>query len=136
MSIKSINPATGETIAEYEETSPEEVDQLLEKAGSTFRSWRRVSHEERGSLLHRAAEILESRREELAKLMADEMGKPIAGGRGEVDKCAWVCRYYADNGADFLADEHIEADKKKSYVHFEPIGAVLAVMPWNFPCGR
>lgn len=131
--MKSVNPATGETIATYEEHSDDEVKAIVENAHQTFRDWRSTTYSERGELLRKAAEVMESNKEELARLMAEEMGKPIAGGRSEVDKCAWVCRYYADNGADFLADHHIEADRSKSYVHYEPLGVVLAVMPWNFP---
>lgn len=131
--MESINPATGDVIATYEEHSTEEVQAIVARAKETFQSWRRTPFAERANLLRAAADILESQKEELAQLMAAEMGKPIAGGRGEVEKCAWVCRYYADNGADFLADSHIEADKTKSYVHYEPLGPVLAVMPWNFP---
>lgn len=131
--MKSVNPATGETIATYEEHSDEEVAELIGRAHKAFGDWRNATYEQRGDLLRKAAEVMESRKEELARLMASEMGKPITGGRAEVDKCAWVCRYYADNGADFLADTPIEADKSKSYVHYEPLGTILAVMPWNFP---
>ncbi len=133
MSIKSINPATGELIAEYPEHAKAEIDDILDLASKTFQVWRRFPYAERGELLNKSAEELESRKEELALLMAEEMGKPIAGGRAEVEKCAWVCRYYADHGEGFLSDEHIEADRRKSYVHYEPLGTVLAVMPWNFP---
>lgn len=133
MSLKSINPANGELLAEYEVHPPEVVNEIVARGGERFTSWRRVSYSERAGLLNAAAEVLESRKEELARLMAEEMGKPVAGGRAEVEKCAWVCRYYAENGERFLADEHIEAGKTKSYVHYEPLGVVLAVMPWNFP---
>ena len=84
-------------------------------------------------MLRAAADELEARRHELASLMADEMGKPVVDGRAEVDKCAWVCRYYAENGETQLADQPIETDNGRSYVHHEPLGVVLAVMPWNFP---
>lgn len=131
--MKSINPATGEVIAEYEEHSSDQVSKILDDAHGAFLDWRSKPYSERAQILMRAADELESRKEELARLMADEMGKPISGGRGEVEKCAWVCRYYAENGESFLADEHIETDRSKSYVHYEPLGVVLAVMPWNFP---
>lgn len=131
--MKSVNPATGETIATYEEHSDDDVKAIVEQAHQAFAVWKATPYSERADLLRKAAEVMESRKEELAKLMATEMGKPVAGGRGEVDKCAWVCRYYADNGADFLADEAIETERSKSYVHYEPLGVVLAVMPWNFP---
>jgi succinate-semialdehyde dehydrogenase/glutarate-semialdehyde dehydrogenase len=84
-------------------------------------------------VLRRAAQVLEDRREENALRMAEEMGKPLRDGRAEIDKCAWVCRYYADHGAGFLADQPVATDAAKSFVHFEPLGVVLAVMPWNFP---
>ena len=133
MAIQSINPTSGEVIATYEEHSDAEVEGILEASSRAFSDWRRTPIEKRGELLSRAADVLEARKEELAILMAEEMGKPIAGGRAEVEKCAWVCRYYAEHGAAFLADEHIEAGRTKSFVHYEPLGPVLAVMPWNFP---
>lgn len=131
--MKSINPATGAEIADYEEHSSGQVTELIERAHQRFRTWRDTTFEERAMALERAAKELENRKEELARLMADEMGKPIAGGRSEVEKCAWACRYYAENAEMFLADHHIEADRTKSYVHYEPLGVILAVMPWNFP---
>lgn len=131
--MKSVNPATGETIATYEEHSTEEVGAIIDRAHETFGKWRRTEFADRADLLRNAADLLEDRTEDLAKLMAAEMGKPIVGGRAEVQKCAWVFRYYADEGAGFLGDVQIEADRAKSYVHFEPLGVVLAVMPWNFP---
>ena len=133
MPLQSINPATGELIATYEEHTAEQVSEIVDRSRRRFDIWRRVTLEERAKLLNAAAEVLESRKEELARLMTEEMGKPIAGGRAEVEKCAWVCRYYAENAEAFLADEHIEADKTRSYVHYQPLGPVLAVMPWNFP---
>lgn len=131
--MKSINPATGEIIADYEEHSAGQVEEVVERAHQTFLEWRTTPFDVRADLLQKAATELEGRTEDLALLMAEEMGKPIAGGRAEVDKCAWACRYYAENAEGFLADEHIEADRTKSYVHYEPMGVVLAVMPWNFP---
>ena len=131
--LKSINPATDEVIADYEEHSAGQVSDIVERAHERFARWRAMPFAERADLLNRTADQLESRKEDLARLMAAEMGKPIAGGRGEVEKCAWVCRYYAENAEEFLADEHIETERSKSYVHYEPIGVVLAVMPWNFP---
>lgn len=131
--MRSINPANGETIADYEEHTPEEVEHLVARASERFSLWRRTDLDHRASLLNRAADLLEERQDDLAKLMTIEMGKPISGARAEVEKCAWVCRFYADNAGGFLADDHIEAGRTKSYVHHEPLGAVLAVMPWNFP---
>lgn len=131
--MKSVNPATGEVIADYEEHSSGRINEIVGRADEAFGRWRTTSFDERAGLLLRAADELENRREDLARLMAEEMGKPVTGGRGEVEKCAWVCRYYAENGETFLADEHIAADRTKSYVHYEPLGVILAVMPWNFP---
>src|SRR5690606_4154375 len=95
--------------------------------------WRRTAFDHRAGILRAAADVLDDRTDELARLMAEEMGKPVAGGRGEVQKCAWVCRYYADEAAAQLADIPIDADRTRSYIHHEPLGVVLAVMPWNFP---
>lgn len=131
--MQSINPATGATLANYEEHTSGQVADIVDRAHERFLSWRSETFEERGRLLRATADELEKRKEELARLMAEEMGKPIGGGRGEVEKCAWVCRYYADNGETFLSDTHIETDRSKSYVHYEPLGVILAVMPWNFP---
>lgn len=131
--MQSINPADGRLIAEYAEHTSSEASGIVHQAHERFLTWRRTAFEERSRLMTEVARILEERKEDLALLMAKEMGKPVVGGRGEVEKCAWVCRYYAENAATFLADEHIEADRTKSYVHYEPLGVVLAVMPWNFP---
>lgn len=131
--MQSINPATGQLIADYEEHSSGQVSAIIDEAHESFLSWRGWPFAERARILEKVADQLESNTEKLARLMADEMGKPIGGGRAEVEKCAWVCRYYAENAESFLADVHIEADRSKSYVHHEPLGAILAVMPWNFP---
>ncbi|NNF63169.1 MAG: NAD-dependent succinate-semialdehyde dehydrogenase [Acidimicrobiia bacterium] len=131
--IQSVNPATGEVIAEYTPHSKDEVVGFIEAADAAHREWRKTTYAERAPFLHRAAELLEKRSGDLAHLMAREMGKPLSGGRAEAEKCAWVCRYYADNAASMLADRHIETDRTKSYVHYQPLGVVLAVMPWNFP---
>ena len=131
--MRSINPSTGEAIADYEEHSSGQVADIIERAHDRFLDWRSNPFDERGALLNEMARVLESRKEDLARLMAEEMGKPVAGGRAEVEKCAWVCRYYAENGEAFLADEGIETERSKSYVHYEPLGVILAVMPWNFP---
>lgn len=133
MSILAMNPATGETINEYQEMTPEEVKSIIENAHEAFLSWRKTSFAERTELMKKAAQVLRNNAEAYAKLMAQEMGKPITGGRGEAEKCAWVCDYYADNAEKFLQPEMIETDASKSFVAFQPLGVVLAVMPWNFP---
>jgi len=133
MTIEAINPATGERVAVYEETSPEEVDRALDEARGAFEAWRRVPVTERVRPLSNAAAILEERSSEWARLIAREMGKPVSQGRAETEKCAWVCRYYAEHAADFLAQRPVETDASESFVAFRPLGVVLAVMPWNFP---
>ena len=131
--ITTVNPATGEPLADYAETTPEAVTAAIEAAAETQMAWEQVSLEERAGPMRRVADLLEANEGELARLMALEMGKPITQGVGEVRKCAWVCRHYADEAGRILADEPIDADRTKSYVAWRPLGVVLAVMPWNFP---
>ncbi|MEX2601864.1 MAG: NAD-dependent succinate-semialdehyde dehydrogenase [Balneolaceae bacterium] len=131
--LQSINPATEEVIEEYTEHSEREIGTILKGVENAYDSWNRTPFSERSDRMKRTAEVLRSRSTELANLMAAEMGKPITGGKGEVEKCAWVCDYYAENAETFLSDEYVETDASKSYVTFQPLGVVLAVMPWNFP---
>jgi len=133
MAFTSINPATGTEIEQYVAHSPDEVETRLRRAESAFEANRQRSFEARARRLEAAADLLEDRADEYGALMTREMGKPIEQAEGEAEKCAWVCRYYAEHGADFLADEAVETDAQKSYVAYEPLGPVLAVMPWNFP---
>lgn len=133
MSMQVINPATGEMVREYDETTPEQVDQFLESTHETFLEWRRTDFAHRAGLMRTAAEILRERTDTYGRLMTEEMGKPITEGRAETEKCAWVCDYYADNAEEFLSREIVETDAKKSFISYQPIGVVLAVMPWNFP---
>lgn len=131
--MKSINPSTGKILEKYEEMDNAMLVDIAQKAAGEQQNWRRRSFEDRAELLVNAAEILEKRKSEFAELMANEMGKPLAQGESEIEKCAWVCNYYADNAADFLKNQIISTDAKKSYVTFNPLGTVLAIMPWNFP---
>ena len=131
--ISSTSPTDGRLLAEYEETSTQEVQRHIDTAARLQTEWAEVSTSERAIPMMRLAGLLEASRDELAGLMADEMGKPLAQGRAEADKCAWVCRHYAENAERILADQHIEADRSKSYLAYRPLGVVLAVMPWNFP---
>ncbi|MCH2448948.1 MAG: NAD-dependent succinate-semialdehyde dehydrogenase [Gracilimonas sp.] len=131
--MKTINPATGETLKEYQEMKIGEIDSIIQKANTAQGDWKARSFEERAEYLRKIASILKDRKNELAELMAKEMGKPLAQGVGEAEKCAWVCEYYADNAEAFLEDDVIETDASKSYVTFNPLGVVLAIMPWNFP---
>ncbi len=133
MSIVAINPATGETIKTYREMEPAEVAAALEASHQAFLEWRRTSFAERATLMKKAARILRENQHEFAVLMANEMGKPIAQGRAEAEKCAWVCDYYAEHAESFLQPEFVETDADRSFVSFQPLGVILAVMPWNFP---
>src|SRR6266536_2248311 len=133
MPIASINPATGETIKNFESLSESQIDEKLQRAADIFRIYRRTSFAEREQWMTRAAEILETEKNDFARLMTTEMGKPIKGAVGEAEKCAWVCRYYAEHARQHLSDKLVETNAKKSFVRFQPLGPVLAVMPWNFP---
>src|SRR5689334_16018599 len=133
MPIASINPSTGETLKTFDALSANQIDEKLQLAADTFRTYRRTPFAERTRMMLRAAEILETRKQEFAKIMTTEMGKPLKAAVGEVEKCAWVCRYYAETAQAHLADKVVETNARKSYVRFQPLGPVLAVMPWNFP---
>jgi succinate-semialdehyde dehydrogenase / glutarate-semialdehyde dehydrogenase len=133
MAIKSINPATGETLQSFEALTPQQIDQKLELAKNTFRDHRRTSFSDRERLMLGAADTLKSRKDEYARLMTLEMGKPIKAAVQEVEKCEWVCRYYAEHAREYLADIPIQTDAARSFVKFQPLGPILAVMPWNFP---
>ena len=133
MAIKSVNPATGAVIKEYPEISPEEVGSIIRDSYEAFLSWRVTECSERASLMRVAAHTIRKQAEYFARLMAEEMGKPVTAGRAEAEKCAWGCEYYADHAAEFLQPEIIETDADRSFVTFPPLGVVLAVMPWNFP---
>jgi succinate-semialdehyde dehydrogenase/glutarate-semialdehyde dehydrogenase len=131
--VKSINPATGELVAEYQEHQEEEIEHFIERADERFRDWSQLDFGARAEVLRNTGGLLEEQADELAVLMALEMGKPVTVGRGEAAKCAWVCRYYADQAETYLHDVVIKTEASKSYVTYEPLGVILAVMPWNFP---
>jgi succinate-semialdehyde dehydrogenase/glutarate-semialdehyde dehydrogenase len=133
MAIATVNPATGETLKTFEAFTDAEIDAAIGRAANAFRINRARSFSDRAARMRRAAELLESRANELGRLITVEMGKPITASIAEVKKCALVCRYYAENAEAHLADERVETDAKASYVRYEPLGPVLAVMPWNFP---
>ena len=133
MSIASVDPATGAVLRTFEALAPRAIEDRLEKARRVFEEWRRTTFSERSALMKRAGEILEAEKARFGELMTREMGKPIGGAVAEAEKCAWVCRYYAENAERFLADEKAGTDASESFVRYEPLGAVLAVMPWNFP---
>lgn len=131
--IKSINPATGETVGVYESYSEKGVDKIINAVDKTWNHWKSMSYHFRSSLFQNLASLLKSNKEELARLMALEMGKVIREGKSEIEKCAWVCEYYAQNAENFLENEVIQTEYSRSYISFHPMGTILAVMPWNFP---
>jgi succinate-semialdehyde dehydrogenase/glutarate-semialdehyde dehydrogenase len=133
MAIASVNPANGKLLRSFEEASPDEVESTLGLAMAAFRIWRTVPIADRALPMRRAAEILEEDRRRFGEIMTLEMGKPIGAAVAEVEKCASVCRYYAEHAESFLAPQEIATDAGRSYVRYDPLGCVLAVMPWNFP---
>src|SRR5437870_8467595 len=133
MAIATINPATGQVVRTFEPLSDAQIEVKLQKAADTFLSYRRVPFAERAQKMLRAAAILDGEKESFARTMTTEMGKTFRSAVDEAAKCAWVCRYYAENAERFLADEVVETTASRSYVRYQPLGAVLAVMPWNFP---
>jgi succinate-semialdehyde dehydrogenase/glutarate-semialdehyde dehydrogenase len=133
MSIATINPATGETIQIFEPLTDREIDARIARAADAFQKHRATSFADRARRMHRAAQLLEERAGEYGRLMTIEMGKPIGAAVAETRKCALACRYYADNAERFLAEERVKTDADDSYIRYEPLGVILAVMPWNFP---
>ncbi|MDX1500818.1 MAG: NAD-dependent succinate-semialdehyde dehydrogenase [Thermoanaerobaculia bacterium] len=133
MSLETIDPSTGQPIARYEEMGGDEVSSLVAAAAAAQREWRRTPFSHRAACLQRAAEALREGAAGHARLMAREMGKPLAEGRAEAEKCAWVCDHYAEHAQELLAPRPAETDAAASYVAYRPLGVVLAIMPWNFP---
>ena len=133
MAIQSINPATEEVLNTFEPFSEAQIEQALAEARSAFLSWRDTSFADRSALFHKLANYLRDRKEHLGRLATLQMGKPIAEAIAEVEKCAWNCDFYADNAEKFLADEPVATTATSSYVEFQPLGVVLALMPWNYP---
>ncbi|HWG04838.1 MAG TPA: aldehyde dehydrogenase family protein, partial [Beijerinckiaceae bacterium] len=133
MSFTTINPATGAKLSTYDETPVAEIQQAIEKADSAARAWRTRSFAERAKPMAAAARLLRDGARTYGRLMAEEMGKPIQQGVAEAQKCAGACDYFAENAGKFLAPETVDVDPPKSFVTFQPLGVVLAIMPWNFP---
>jgi len=133
MAIATVNPATGETLRVFEPLSESGIERKLARAEAAFHGYRRSSFADRSRMMMRAAEILEENQERLGRLMTTEMGKPIGAAISEVRKCAWVCKHYAELAERLLADEVVETEAAASFVRYQPLGPVLAVMPWNFP---
>jgi succinate-semialdehyde dehydrogenase/glutarate-semialdehyde dehydrogenase len=133
MAIATVNPTTGETLKTFEPLTPAQIEHKLQLAAAAFQSHRRTSFADRASKMLRAAEILESEKDECAHLMTLEMGKPLKAAVAESLKCATGCRYYAENAERILADEVVQTGAKRSFIRYLPIGPILAIMPWNFP---
>src|ERR1700726_4984934 len=131
--IKTINPATGETFTNYQEMTDADARDVVGRTHDAYLAWRRTNFGSRAALMRQAAKVLRDNAGKYAELMAREMGKPIRDGVAEIQKCAGACDYYAENAERFLATEPIKTEARKSYVIFQPLGVVLAVMPWNFP---
>lgn len=133
MGIQSVNPLTNHVIKEFEEYSDQKIQEILTKADDTYQRWRKTSIDERSRLMHKAAGVLRQRQEKYGQIMTDEMGKTKKEALAEVEKCAMACDYYAKHAASFLADESLSVDEGEAYIAYDPIGTILAIMPWNFP---
>src|SRR5690606_18122313 len=131
--IQSINPANGEIFHSYNEMSENEINDIIISVEAELKHWQKTTFAERSRLMKSAAEILRKRKKEYARLMTLEMGKTFVQAEAEVEKCAWACDYFAENSIQFLKDELIQTDASKSFVTYQPLGVVLAIMPWNFP---
>jgi succinate-semialdehyde dehydrogenase / glutarate-semialdehyde dehydrogenase len=131
--MDAINPATGRLIRRYLEHGAADVDRLVERAANAFQTWHRTAFAERAALLRRAADVLRAGKPEFARLMTEEMGKPIGQAAAEVEKCAWGCQFFAEHAERMLAPEPVATEASRSLVRFDPLGPILAVMPWNFP---
>jgi succinate-semialdehyde dehydrogenase/glutarate-semialdehyde dehydrogenase len=131
--ITSINPSTGEVLHEYEEATDDEAMRRLGKTRQAFEAWRQTPFSERAALMKAASGVLIENQGEYARTMALEMGKPVGSGRAEIEKCAWVCEHYAEHAEKMLQTEIIQTDARKSYVTYNALGLILAIMPWNYP---
>lgn len=132
-SAQTINPITGEIINEFLRITSTEASGKISNASSAYQSWKKTSFAQRSKLMNKLADVFESNKEKYAELATNEMGKVICQSRKEIEKCAWICRYYAEHAEEFLGEESVATEAQKSYVTFQPMGVVLAVMPWNFP---
>src|SRR3989442_6266207 len=133
MAIATVNPTTGQLIKSFEALSDAQLEVKLQKAADAFSSYRNVPFAARAQMMLKAAAILDGEKETFAKMMTTEMGKTFRSAVDEAAKCAWVCRYYAENAEHFLADEVVETTASRSYIRYQPLGAVLAVVSWEFP---
>ncbi len=131
--MKSINPLTNKPFKTYDEHTAQQIEEALAKADATYHAWRKTSFDERSRLMHKAADVMRNNKDRYAQIMTDEMGKVKKESVSEVEKCAMCFDYYADHAAEFLADKPLEVPEGKAYIAYDPIGTVLAIMPWNFP---
>ena len=130
---KTINPSTEEIVQEYPIDTADQIHKKVVGSKVAYLNWRKTRLPKRAELMSRAAQTLRSKEESLVILMAVEMGKPLAEGRSEIQKCAWVCEYYAENARVFLESQDIATDAARSFISFQPLGSIFAIMPWNFP---
>ena len=133
MAYESINPGTGQRLARFPEAKPDEISAALDRARTAFIAWRTCSVEERAERMRRVAAYLRANKDHLAGLITDEMGKPITESEGEIEKAAWTSEFYAERAAEFLRDVPVPTNARESFIAFEPLGVVFAVMPWNYP---
>src|SRR5690349_7333665 len=133
MAIATVSPATGQVLKSFNALTDAEIETKLQRAANTFVTYRQTPFSQRAQKMLKAAEILESEKEQFARLMTTEMGKTLRSAVDEAAKCATACRYYAENAENFLADEIVDTGAKRSFIRYQPLGVVLAVMPWNFP---
>lgn len=133
MALESINPTTGQIIKSYEEMTESEVSRIIDEVFEAFQEWKNTSFSIRKDMMKRAGQVLRDNSKKYTELMAMEMGKPLGNGIGEIEKCAWCCDFFADNAEKFLQPEAVASTGRKSFVTFQPLGVVLAIMPWNFP---
>ncbi len=131
--IETINPASGKVIATYNNMSVEEVNQKTKNARNSFENWKKLDISERCTYMRRLGRVMKKNKDDYAKLVTEEMGKPIRQSLAEIEKCAWVCDYYSEHAESFLRDELIPTEFRKSFVSFEPLGVIACIMPWNFP---
>ena len=133
MALHALNPTTGEEIERFEEFTWKQVDARLATTSKAFKDWRLTNFSERANRMRALSELLRRNKREYGRIMALEMGKPITEAIAESEKCAWACNFYAEKAESLLADEEVPTEAKRSFVRYEPLGPVLAVMPWNFP---
>ena len=131
--IESVNPYNGNSLEKYKMFSDKDIKTVLDKTQLVFESWKNESVEHRSGLLKNLSKALLKNKMTYAQLMSKEMGKPVSQGVAEIEKCAWACDFYAKNAVEFLADDLIETEADESFISYDPIGCVLAIMPWNFP---